>query len=73
MAARVQRLPVLQLVGAERPAAVGRVALCGGRHGELVRKVWVWSPLHPWPNISSCCLSEFTLAPKGRVFSQDPD
>lgn len=54
MAAPVQRLPVLQPVGAERPAAVGRVALRGGRHGKLVRKVWVWSPFHPLPNIASC-------------------
>lgn len=34
----LQRLPVLRPVGAERPAAVGRLALRGGRHGQLVRQ-----------------------------------
>lgn len=54
MAPLLQHLPVLQPVGAERPVAVSRVALCGGCHGELVRKVWVRSPFHPLPNIKSC-------------------
>lgn len=38
MAPPVQRLPILQPVGAEWPAAVSSVALCGGRHGQLVRQ-----------------------------------
>lgn len=38
MAPPVQRLPVLRPVGAEWPAAVGGVALRGGRHGQLVRQ-----------------------------------
>ena len=38
MAQDLQRLPVLWPVGAERPAAVGRLALRGGRHGQLVRQ-----------------------------------
>lgn len=41
MAPLLQHLPVLQPVGAERPVAVSRVALRGGRHGKLVRKVRV--------------------------------
>lgn len=54
MAPPLQHLPVLRPVGAERPVAVSRVALCGGCHGKLVRKVWVCSPFHPLPNINSC-------------------
>lgn len=54
MAPLLQRLPVLQPVGAERPVAVSRVALCGGCHGKLVRKVRVCSHFHPLPNINSC-------------------
>lgn len=38
MAPGVQRVPVLRPVGGERAAAVGRLALCGGRHGQLVRQ-----------------------------------
>lgn len=38
MAPHLQHLPVQQPVGAERPAAVGRLALRGGRHGQLVRE-----------------------------------
>lgn len=38
MAPRLQRLSVLRPVGAERPAAVGGVALRRGRHGQLVRQ-----------------------------------
>lgn len=36
MAPHLQHLPVLRPVGAERPAAVRRLALRGGRHGPLV-------------------------------------
>lgn len=38
MAPHLQHLPVQQPVGAERPAAVGRLALRGGCHGQLVRE-----------------------------------
>lgn len=38
MAPHLQHLSVLRPVGAERPAAVGRLALRGGRHGQLVRQ-----------------------------------
>lgn len=38
MAPHLQHLPVRRPVGAERPAAVGCVALRGGRHGKLVRQ-----------------------------------
>lgn len=53
MAPLLQHLPVLQPVGAERPVAVSRVALCGGCHGKLVRKVRVCSPFHLLANINS--------------------
>lgn len=36
MAPHLQHLSVLWPVDSERPAAVGRLALCGGRHGQLV-------------------------------------
>lgn len=38
VAPHLQHLPVLRPVGAERPAAVSRLALRGGRHGQLVRQ-----------------------------------
>lgn len=38
MAPHLQHLSVLRPLGAERPAAVSRVALRGGRHGQLVRQ-----------------------------------
>ena len=38
MAPHLQHLPVLWPVGPERAAAVGRLAVCGGRHGQLVRQ-----------------------------------
>lgn len=43
MAPHLQRLSVLRPVGAERAAAVGRVAVRGGRHGQLVRQDGVCS------------------------------
>lgn len=49
MAPHLQRVPVLQPVDPERPVAVGRVALCGGCHGKLVRQVWVCLPFRPLP------------------------
>lgn len=38
MAPHLQRVSVLRFVGAERPAAVRRLALRGRRHGPLVRQ-----------------------------------
>lgn len=38
MAPPLQHLPVLQPVGAERPAAVSSLALRSSRHGQLVRQ-----------------------------------
>lgn len=51
MAPHLQRLLVLRPVGAERPAAVGRLALRGGRHGQLVRQSGVCGYF-----LSSICL-----------------
>lgn len=55
MAPPVQCLPILQSVGAEWPAAVGGVALCGGCHGQLVRQGRVCRyVLHVGPTQTLC-------------------
>lgn len=55
MAPPVQLLRVLWSLGPKWPAAVGGVALRGGRHGQLVRQDWVCRlVLHVSPTQSLC-------------------